>query len=377
MSTRIATRAGVWAAMLVCVGMLAGGTATAETAHTAETEATFRIDRSSVQEALDAMTSSGAQGVQARVTHGNDHLEARSGTAELDGRRPVPHDGRFRIGSVTKVFVSTVVLQLVGEGKVNLDAPVSRYLPGALPDGQAITVRMLLQHTSGLYNYTGALPLDFPAFEGIRYRQWALPELVAISTAKPLDFAPGINWSYSNTNYIVAGMLIEKITGQPYGRAVEQRILRPLELRATSVPGNRVEVPGPHAHGYARNGDRIVDITEINPSVAASAGEIISTTGDLDRFIDALLDGRLLAPKELDEMTRMPPFAVGYGLGIERRTLGCGVTVWGHGGGIIGYSSLLLSTRDTSKRLELLMTSAPDGGDVQGTQQLLDEVFCP
>lgn len=364
-------RIGVVAAVVGLTALAAGGTAVADTVDT-----TTRIDRGAVQRGLDKMTTTGALGAQARITDGRRDLVARSGVAELGRDKPVPLDGRFRVGSITKVFVSTVVLQLVGEGKVELDAPVRRYLPGLLPDGDRITVRMLLQHTSGLFNYTGALPLDPAGFETIRYKHWEPTELVALATAKPLDFAPGTSWNYSNTNYVVAGLLIEKITGKPYGRAVEKRILQPLGLRDTSVPGDRTSIPGPHAHGYYKVGDQPVDVTRINPSVAWAAGEMISTTADLDRFVDALLDGKLLKQAQLAEMTTPLPFTNGYGLGIERSVLACGVEVWGHGGGIPGYNSLMLSTRDTGKRLEVSVTSAPEPGAVEGAEEVLNAAFC-
>lgn len=358
---------------LAVVGI--GGTAVAEPAAEQAGQAD-RVDRQVVQRAVDDMARTGAQGVQVRVTDGRREFTARGGTAQLDSPRPVPTDGRFRIGSITKTFVSTVVLQLVGEGEVDLDAPVQRYLPGLLPHGDRITVRNLLQHTSGLYDYTDALPLDPDGLLTIRYKTWTPAELVALSTARPLDFEPGSEWRYSNTNYVVAGMLVEEVTGRPYGEAVAQRVLRPLGLRSTFVPGARADIPGPHAHGYIRAGGQVVDITELNPSVAYSAGEMISTTADLDRFADALLDGRLLRPAQQEQLTTTPPITNGYGLGIESDQLSCGVTVWGHGGGIPGYSSIVLSTADTKTRLTMSVTSPPDPGSITGYAELLNEVFC-
>ncbi len=362
-------------ALAAVVGLAAvgiGGTAVAEPS----VGQAGRIDREVVQQALDAMARTGAQGVQVRVEDGHRQFTVRSGTARVDSPRPVPTDGRFRVGSITKTFVSTVVLQLVGEGRVELDAPIERYLPGLLPHGDRITVRNVLQHTSGLYNYTSALPLNPDGFVSIRYRTWAPAELVALATARPLEFEPGTGWRYSNTNYVVAGMLVEKVTGRPYGVAVEQRVLRPLGLRSTSVPGTRTDIPGPHAHGYVRVGGQVVDITGINPSIAHAAGEMISTTADLDRFVDALLDGRLLRPAQQRELTTTLPGTGGYALGIEKTDLPCGVSVWGHGGGIPGYSSLVVSTPDTKTRLTASLTSAPDLGEVEGYEEMLNEVFC-
>ncbi|WNV90448.1 serine hydrolase domain-containing protein [Umezawaea sp. Da 62-37] len=361
-------RVGALGAVVGLVGLAAGGTATAA--------AGGRVDRVVVQRAIDELTAGAAAGAQVRITDGRQTFTARSGVAEWGGGRPVPTDGRFRVGSITKVFVSVVVLQLVGEGRIDLDAPVSRHLPGLLPDGDRITVRMLLQHTSGLRSYTGELPLDPEGFEAIRYKHWEPAELVALSTAKPLDFAPGTDWDYSNTNYVVAGLLVEKITGKPYARAVEQRILGPLRMRDTTVPGDRVDVPGPHANGYVRIGDRVVDITRINPSVAHSAGEMISTTADLDRFVAAVAEGKLLKPAQFAEMTGLTDVSPGYGLGLEWQELACGAEVIGHGGGIPGYSSLMLASEDGRVRLEASFTSAPADGPTGGVQELIDEVFC-
>ncbi|CRK62200.1 D-alanyl-D-alanine carboxypeptidase [Alloactinosynnema sp. L-07] len=329
-----------------------------------------------IQVALDKMTKTGAQGVQVRITTDGRTHAARSGTAELDKPRPVPRSGQFRIGSITKAFTATVVLQLVAEGRLDLDAPVSTYLPGLLPDGDRITVRMLLQHTSGLYNYTAALPLDPDGFESIRYDHHDPRDLVAIATSRPLDFQPGTGHAYSNTNYIVAGLLIEKATGGSYERAVDRRIIRPLRLHSTTAPGDTVAIPGPHAHGYHRANGTPTDITELNPTVAWAAGAMISTTADLDRFIAALLGGNLLPPAQLAEMLRTSPLSNGFGLGLFQMPLPCGGTVWGHTGGIPGYASLMLSTRDTRTRLEMSLTTAPDPGPVEGYVDVIGEVFC-
>ncbi|OXM49667.1 serine hydrolase domain-containing protein [Amycolatopsis alba] len=354
-------------AALTAAGLIATtGTALADTS----------ADRKVVQEALDEFVASGgALGAQARVTDGHQRFTARSGKAELGSNRPVPENGRFRVGSITKTFVSTVLLQLQGEGKFDLDAPVVRYLPGLIDS--RIKVRQILQHTSGLYNYTNALPLDPDKFEQIRYKHWEPRELLKISTDKPLDFDPGTRWSYSNTNYVVAGLLAEKLTGRPYEKAVEQRILKPLHLDDTEVPGDNVDINGPHAHGYVSLAGKPNDITRLNPSVAWAAGEIISTTRDLDTFGVALASGKLLKPAQQQEITRTTAVSPEYGLGLQVQTLPCGTKLWGHGGGIPGYSSELLTTPDTAKRLELSVTSAPAGGNPNpALLKLVNEVFC-
>ncbi|MFI6097110.1 serine hydrolase domain-containing protein [Lentzea sp. NPDC051213] len=347
-------------------------TVLALTTGTASAEVT---DRGTVQQVMDQITSSGGVlGLQARVTDGRQRFAARSGVAEFDTAKPVPLNGRFRIGSVTKTFVSTVVLQLAGEGKVDLDAPVDRYLPGLVPY-KDITVRHVLQHTSGLYNYTPELPLDPAGFEQIRYRHWEPEELLALATSHPLHFPPGTKWKYSNTNYVVAGLLIEKLTGKPYEKAVEQRILKPLRLDDTEVPGDNVNIKGPHAHGYWSVDGTPTDITRINPSLAYGAGEMVSTTRDLDTFIVALTSGKLLRPAQQKEIGRTTDVSPDYGLGLQVQTLSCGTRIWGHGGSIPGYVTFMVTTPDTGKRLQLSATSAPSAGN-PAYGEIIDEGFC-
>ena len=180
------------------------------------------------------------------------------------------------------------------------------------------TRRQLSQHTSGLFGHTEALPLDPAAFPSIRYKAWDPRELVAIGTSRPLGFESGTQHSYSSTNYVVAGLLIEKITGRPYHQAVAQRILKPLHLKDTSLPRNSVDIPGPHAHGYFpyMNG-KPVDVTRLNPSWGWAAGEMISTTGGLDMFLAALPEGKLLKPAQQRELTKTTAVSPNYGIGVS------------------------------------------------------------
>lgn len=335
---------------------LAGGTAQAAP------------DRDALRRAMAALTDAGAAGVQVRVHDDHGDWAGSSGVRTLHGGK-VPADGRFRVGSITKVFVSTVVLQLVGEGALALDDAVTRYLPEYGLDPR-ITVRMLLQHTSGLFNYTGepnpdgtietGIPLYGDDFAENRFRTYHPDELIAVALAKPARFEPGASWSYSNTNYILVGQLIERLTGTSYATQIRQRILRPLGLRETLIPGTWPTIPGPHAHGYytypGDDGLTVLDAATVNPSWAGSAGEIISTTRDLDRFITALFGGRLLPPALLGEMREALPSS-GYGLGLESVNAGpdCGGVYRGHTGGMHGYQSFLFSNDDT--RFEISMTT--------------------
>ncbi|GHH46867.1 serine hydrolase domain-containing protein [Lentzea cavernae] len=334
------------------------------------------VDRRIVQEGLDELVAVGvAQGTQARITDGRTHFTARSGTAEMDKPRPVPLNGRFRAGSITKSFTSTVVLQLAGEGRISLDAPVDRYLPGLI-DGR-VTVRHLLQMTGGLYNYTDALAFDPQGFEEIRYRSWSPRELVAISTGRPLDFEPGTRWNYSNTNYVVLGLLIEKTTGRPYEEAVERRILKPLRLNDTTFPGDDVEIRGPHAHSYGVVNGQPIDTTRWNPSVFWAAGDVITTTRDLDTFYAALLTGRLLQPAQQTELTKTTAVSTDYGLGVFVEKAPCGTTIIGHPGGVPGFSSYAYSTPDLKRRVELSISAGVGTGDPANAYgKLVNEIFC-
>ncbi|HET6288434.1 MAG TPA: serine hydrolase domain-containing protein [Amycolatopsis sp.] len=299
-----------------------------------------------VDRALKTLVRDGVPGAQATVTNPSGRTwSEREGVGNVETETPFPHGSKFRAASITKTFVAVVVLQLVAEGKVRLDTPIDRYLPGLVRgngnDGTEITVRQLLQHTSGIYDYLRDLDL-----EQWRHRGAEPEELVAIGLAHPPLFAPGTNWSYSNTNYIIAGMLVEKVTGRSVADEIRRRITGPLGLRGTSLPQRGEEgLPRPHARGYAPGPAGHTDYTEFDPSAAGASGGLISTGADLNRFYGALVDGHLLPRAELAEMQRTVPRPGGtpgaeYGLGIASVPLSCGGRFWGHGGNIVGYANL-------------------------------------
>ncbi|WP_327677221.1 serine hydrolase domain-containing protein [Kitasatospora sp. NBC_00458] len=288
-----------------------------------------------------------------------------AGTADLADGQPARSDGRFRIGSVTKTFVSTVVLQLVGEGRIRLDDPVERYLPGVVPNGGAITVRQLLNHTSGLFNFTTdarflvttEAELQEYVYGTTRFKSYRPEQLAAIAAEHAPYFAPGQGWKYSNTNYVLAGMIIRKVTGHTWQREVERRIVRPLQLDDTTFPGNETGLGGRHAHAYVDMPSGPADITRFNPSVVDAAGNGVSTTADLNRFHAALFGGRLLRPAQMAALTDTVPTDTPngfYGLGVLKVDLGPGCeAAWGHDGGLPGWSTLLLGTRDGRRQLAL------------------------
>ncbi len=271
--------------------------------------ATESRHRSTLQRSVDAIERTGTVAVVAQSTGPDGRRYATTGVSDTATGRAARVTDRFRIASSTKAFVSTVMLQLVGEGRVSLDDTVEHWLPGVVDgngnDGNAITVRQLLNHTAAS-STTRGLPGDHDG-GGFRGRPLHDVDPAAVGghrdAARP-DFAPGTRWEYSNTNYILAGMIVQKATGHTWQQEVTRRIIRPLSLRDTSAPDTSARIPGQHLHGYSDFGEGgpVIDVTDFNPSAAGSAGAMISTTGDLTRFFSALLGGKLLRPAQLAEM---------------------------------------------------------------------------
>src|SRR5690606_19846527 len=228
--------------------------------------------------------------------------------------RPLTGDESFRIGSITKTFVATVILQLVDEKLIKLGDPIDRYLPDLVPDGDAMTVRQILNHTSGLYDYMKGDGWSTNRWRGQdRYRDYTPRELLDEAFAHRPYFRPGQGFRYSNTNYIVAGMLIERVTARSYGAEIHRRILTPLRLSSTVIPGSDAGLPEPALHATGELGDKAsVEVTEQNPSLDWAAGEMSSTTADLDRFFDALLGAELISARSLAQMQKTVPIGLGF-----------------------------------------------------------------
>ena len=321
----------------------AGGTASAapskdETTHL-KSRAQGLVD-AGYPAALAAVTDS--KGESAGVAVGKGNLET--------GQAP-PMDGEVRIGSNTKTFVAVVVMQLVQEGKVGLDEPIETYLPGLIRgegnDGSKITVRQLLQHTSGLPEYTDTTPGRSDIFQ-IKDHYIPPRDLLDTALGKPAAFEPGTQWAYTNTNYVVLGMLVERVSQRPVGEQIDQRIVKKLGLSHTyfPAPGDK-SIKGTHPQGYHLSaGGKLEDMTEMDPAWAWAAGAMVSTPSELNTFFQAVFDGRLLTQSSIDEMkngavdasSRLGPGTV-YGLGLIGRSLTCGGTSWGHGGTIHGYQT--------------------------------------
>ena len=321
-------------------------------------------NRTFVKQAMQDTLQLGYPGILAKTSQGRKTWGYAAGVADLRTKKPMKTDFRFRIGSVTKTFTATVILQLAGENRLNLDDSIEKWLPDVIQgngyDAKQITIRQMLNHTSGIAEYSRSKEADFTNTK----RLYTAEELVKIGISAPPDFAPGKGWSYSNTGYVLLGMLIEKVTGNSYAEEIENRIIEPLELSNTFLPGNSSIIPGnKHARGYVQQeeGSELKDVTYFNPSIASSAGDMISTADDLNKFFSYLLGGKLLKEKQLNQMFTTVPAGRGgingYGLGIFEIKLPNGVPIWGHTGGIPGFDTFVGGTHGGRHMLAVNLNS--------------------
>ncbi|MGK5642090.1 serine hydrolase domain-containing protein [Streptomyces sp. URMC 126] len=386
-------------------------TSSASSASSATTPATSPTSPTSTAQAtLDknvqaVRAAGGAVRVLAETDTGHGVLRARAG----GGSAPTPWSAHFRAASTTKTFTSVVVLQLAAEGRLSLDDTVERWLPGVVRghgnDGSRITVRDLLQQTSGLFDY-----VDDPAlgralaedFEKHRYDTTPAAEWVAVAMRhRPLftpdRAAPGGHrggpprWAYSNTNYLLAGMIAEKAGGLGWREQVEHRIIAPLGLRGTSVPGANPYLPAPHARIVLRTPDgKRTDVTDHSLQHTADSA-LVTTTADLRTFFRALAGGKLLPPAQLREMQRTVARTAdkddlaewpegGYGLGLRWTPLTCGGGYWHHEGDGFGSYTRTGVTPDGHRTIAVTVTSDGDGPDLvrlnKATRKLADDALC-
>jgi D-alanyl-D-alanine carboxypeptidase len=328
-----------------------------------------RATSSPIQQSLDALVADGVPGAMALQRQDGRTTHFVSGVANLETQEPLRAGDRFRIGSITKSYVSTVALQLVGEGRLSLDDTVEHWLPGVVPNGADITVRELMNHTSGVPEY-----IDLPFFQQIvtdPLRFYTPLELVRRAVAQPPTSPPGTAFLYSNTDYILLGLVIAAVDGvgsdtplQIAAPAAEvyARVIAPLGLRATSFPLVDPEIRGHHTHGYIIDPPpelglpAFVDTTTESPSFAWTAGAIVGTLDDIADFHEALFGGRLLRAQQQRELETTVPFVPGevdYGLGVFKLQTPCG-PAWGHDGGTPSSVTMSLTSEDGSHQAVLL-----------------------
>ena len=400
---KTAVALAVVAALVVPVGAQAAGPQqlgpTASPSRTTYTAADLRRDLAAVRTA-----GGGDVNVVARLDEPQGVLRARYGTAGLGSKAPVPWDAEFRVASTTKTFTAVVVLQLVAEGRLSLDDTVEHWLPGVVSgngnDGSRITVRDLLQQTSGIYDYITDPDVQnriLNDFDENRYDATPPGELVAIAMRHHPLFTPGPagsarRWSYSNTNYLLAAMIAQKADpgGATWQEMVEHRIIAPLGLRHTYIPDENPFLLGPHERVTIEGPDGTpLDLTEQSLQHTADSG-VVSTPSDLNVFFRALATGKLLPARQWGQMRETVPYddlplppsgkQGGYGLGLRVIPLTCGGVYYLHEGDGLGVYTRPAVSQDGSRAVTVSVTTTTALVDQtkvnRAVQTLTDHALC-
>lgn len=312
---------------------------------------------------IEDVVASGVPGAVVVAHTPGEQFEAAAGFANLATREPLTVDHRFRIGSVTKIFVATLVLQLVADGLLVLDGD-------AAPFAEGVTVRQLLNHTSGLPDFMDDVVAFFEPYRRDPAHRWALTaeDELRLVQEKPRLFAPGEGWAYHGSNYIVLGLLVARATGTPLREALRQRVFAPLGLTRTELVDGPLR--GDCARGYMPpdnpilpGGPEPVDVTDIDVPFHRAGGGIVSTAGEIATTLRALLGGELLPAELRSEMLEAVESdweeTDRYGLGIGeitslmgRRRSPCG-SAWGHIGFSVGYTAFALSSEGGERQVVL------------------------
>jgi len=341
---------------------------------------------------IQTLVDNGYPGALAAKTDKDGNaVGATAGKGNLATGEAPPLDGEVRIASNTKTFVAVLIMKMVEEGKVKLDEPIETYLPGLIKgqgvDGKKIPVRQLLQHTSGLPDF-GDGQLDYFA---IRNDYVSPRDVLDGVLSRPAQFAPGAKFQYNNANYVVLGLLAERVAKRPIAEQIDAKIVKPLGLKHTYMPGpGEKAFRGKHPHGYHTRDNKpgkLEDITEADPSWAWAAGSMISTPSELNKFMQSIFDGSLLNQASIAEMKKSVPMGDEgdvYGLGLIGHKLSCGVA-WGHGGtipgsqtdnavGPDGTATVIATTAIPSTNAK--DTAAEEAGGKRLGLQALDKALC-
>ncbi|CND81724.1 serine-type D-Ala-D-Ala carboxypeptidase [Mycobacterium tuberculosis] len=376
---RLVTAAGVAAALAIASAQVpahAGGPSTSPSAPASPLAAapqrppTTAFDPAKLRATLDATRDAGMYGLFSEARDGPTSWDGASGVADVRTGRPVTPGMETRVGSITKSFVAAAILQQVEKGAISLDAPVDQYLPGLVRGrlGRQITVRMLLNHTSGIGDYVlAAFPslkeLSPASLDEFRRRDVAPEQLIAWGLSAPRTGMPGERWSYSNTNYVIAGRILEKVTGTSAEKYITRHVIEKAGLKHTYFPDSPW-VDGPHSRMYEslyRHVKPPRDYSVFNMSWAWTAGALVSTMDDLNRFYRRLLTGRVVGAAALAQMKRTVPVKdadgnvlMNYGLGLYALDLPCG-TFWGHDGAVFGAGTQSLTSAGGARQLSVAL----------------------
>ncbi|WP_427915723.1 serine hydrolase domain-containing protein [Rhodococcus sp. KRD162] len=349
----------ILAALTVSTSLLVSGCTSSDepsagqAATTTTSSGNIRTD--DVQAALDALVDAGSVAAVAQVRDGEASWSGAAGLVERGGTEPASADAPVRIASVTKPMVAAAVLQLVDEGKLQLDQPVEELLPGLLP--KPVTVRQLLDHTSGLPDYLNG----FDSAAAISARSSDIvtdDELIADALSLPWTTEPGSEFVYSNTNYVVLGRIVADLDGTTIGQSLQDRIFDPLAMTATTYPTDAA-IADDALHGYVLENGSYTDVTDYDASIWSSGAAVVSTVGDLNTFFRGLFDGTLIPANLVQEMQVVSPS--GYGLGLllggDACNPGSGELVFGQRGNGFGYSTLAFASPDGQRQVALTWTS--------------------
>lgn len=331
------------------------------------------LDSTALDAAIENVHRAGVPGLFAEVRHGDRIWRGAAGVADTATGRPVDAGMRHRVGSVTKTFTAAAVLRQAERGRIELDAPVGRYLPGLVPGerGEAITVRMLLDHTSGLAEY---LPYAYPSLKAFpviaetgpeslddhRYTRWERTDLIAMGVDAPAAGAPGgAPGLYSNTNYLLLAELLAQVNGTTAEECITREVIEPAGLTDTAFPTGP-EIDGPHSRLYEAWFGMIEpprDYSVFDMSWTGPSASLISTVADLNLFYAQLLAGKIVTRSSLDRMRRTNPVIsqegriIAYGLGLHPAEAPGRDTFWGHGGTVWGGGTLAMTRADGQRQM--------------------------
>ncbi|MFC8535739.1 serine hydrolase domain-containing protein [Streptomyces sp. NPDC057249] len=350
------------------------------------------LDSTALDAAVENVHRAGVPGLFAEVRHGDQVWRGAAGIADTATGRPVDPAMRHRVGSVTKTFTAAAVLRQAERGRIELDAPVGRYLPALVPGerGKAITVRMLLNHTSGLAEY---LPYAYPSLKALpalsgtgpesldehRFTRWDPKELIAMGVGAPAASSPGgAPGLYSNTNYLLLAELLARVSGTTAEESITRDVIEAAGLEDTAFPAGP-EIDGPHSRLYEAwfgTIDPPRDYSVFDMSWTGPSASLISTVADLNRFFARLLAGKIVTPSSLDQMRRTNPVVsqegkvIEYGLGLHPTEAPGQDTFWGHGGTVWGGGTLAMTRADGARQIAVAVNLQRwNGLDASGRPQ--------
>ena len=333
----------------------------------------------------------GATGVQLQVNDGTNVRDEQFGAADSVGT-PIRNQSHFRAGSVSKAVISTAVLQLTERGKVSLDAPIDTYLPGKYTFGKDVTVRQILNQTSGLATaaYESKLPYDPQAITTLKGTEEFIQahrsdqDITKYINEAGLTTTPGATWQYSNANYFIASQIVSSASSLPYQVYIHKNIFKPLNMKNSSFVSHRLSLPWPYTRGYqpsefysGQAGGQAIDLTRQSGSMFEGSGNFVTTTGDLNTFMAALSNGTVLSQSTLTSMhTPGATNPLTYGLGLMQTQTPCG-TIRGHSGNVYGYTTASYYLGKKAVSISVTEGTAAYGSHSENALKLAFETLCP